>query len=328
MKDHETPLKLVRQWSRTLPGCYDTLDSLRDMKSGGEASWPDFCTLPINAAYSFLTLAGIPPYKASELTACWLWRQSKIIYHFNPELTVSLAEQATQTDDTDILPAELLLHPPYPIIYVKCPKLVKDTDGFFYWVDYDMNHSSIELRIQWVSSSMDKSFAQVLHLLPGQTIRDCVQDTVDRINENFEGQMTAEDKPISEAMESFFCALQLILYLVSEGAEIKKPASEKKPVKKRSISDTISEVKDYPVGIRIGAALKKARIVYEQERRSEGSGGTKRPHSRRGHWHHYWAGPRDGERRLILKWTAPTFIHAETKDDSIVVHPVRGEKNK
>ena len=32
-----------------------------------------------------------------------------------------------------------------------------------------------------------------------------------------------------------------------------------------------------------------------------------RPHTRRGHWHHYWTGTKDN-RKLILKWTAPIFV--------------------
>ena len=34
------------------------------------------------------------------------------------------------------------------------------------------------------------------------------------------------------------------------------------------------------------------------------------------HWHHYWTGSRsDNSRKLILKWTAPTFVGSA--DDTI-----------
>ncbi|WP_295617345.1 hypothetical protein [uncultured Intestinimonas sp.] len=52
-------------------------------------------------------------------------------------------------------------------------------------------------------------------------------------------------------------------------------------------------------------------------------GTVKRSHTRRGHWHHYWTGPRDGERALILKWTAPTVIHPEDREDNVTLYPVR-----
>ena len=69
----------------------------------------------------------------------------------------------------------------------------------------------------------------------------------------------------------------------------------------------------------------RARAEAEGDSGGEATpGGKKRPHSRRGHWHHYWAGPQD-DRRLILKWTAPTYIHADDMppDGETVIYPVR-----
>ena len=147
MKDKDTPLKLVRLWPKMLPGCYETLDYLKDAKPEGQVDWPAYCELPINAAFTYLVQTGesenIAAAGAPELTACYLWRNNKIIFAFDPDLTTTLAEQAKETEETDILPADLLLHPPYPIIYVKAPGLVEDIDGFFYWVDYDTNHGTI-----------------------------------------------------------------------------------------------------------------------------------------------------------------------------------------
>ncbi len=57
-----------------------------------------------------------------------------------------------------------------------------------------------------------------------------------------------------------------------------------------------------------------------------GGGGVecspKRPHARRGHWHNYWTGPRSGERKLVLRWVEPMFIHGGEFDE-VTVHPVK-----
>lgn len=91
----------------------------------------------------------------------------------------------------------------------------------------------------------------------------------------------------------------------------------------RRILDKAGEVRGLDVGIRVGAALRKARRRYEGTE-NPGTGARKRAHTRRGHWHHYWTGPKNGERKLILKWTAPTFIHPEDgTDDGVVVFPVK-----
>ena len=41
-------------------------------------------------------------------------------------------------DDAEVLPVELLMHPPYHIFYVK---------AFFYWLDYDITEMRILLAL-------------------------------------------------------------------------------------------------------------------------------------------------------------------------------------
>lgn len=112
---------------------------------------------------------------------------------------------------------------------------------------------------------------------------------------------------------AFLIALQFILYLASENADIQDiPQSQPpRPRKKRGqILDKASEVKEKATGVRIGNAIRKIKLPSHSS--SQGGTGAKvRPHSRRGHWHHYWTGPRDGDRRLVLKWTGPRpyFFH-------------------
>ena len=120
-------------------------------------------------------------------------------------------------------------------------------------------------------------------------------------------------------------ALQFILYLASENADVQDvpQATSKARKKPGQILDKASEVKEKAVGVRIGNTIRKAKSASHPS--SQGGTGTKVcPHSRRGHWHHYWTGPRDGDRKLILKWIAPTFIHVgEFKNDTVVIHPVK-----
>ena len=61
-------------------------------------------------------------------------------------------------------------------------------------------------------------------------------------------------------------------------------------------------------------------------RSSDNKGGTpKSPHSRRGHWHHFWTGAKNSDdRKLILKWIAPTFINKNLSTDSVQLNIVEG----
>lgn len=53
-----------------------------------------------------------------------------------------------------------------------------------------------------------------------------------------------------------------------------------------------------------------------------------RPHMRRGHWHHFWTGPKNDEtnRKLVLKWLSPMMISVDTEDvneNPVVIHEVK-----
>ena len=65
-------------------------------------------------------------------------------------------------DDAEVLPVELLMHPPYHIFYVKAR--VDDADGFFYWLDYDIT----EMRILWLFQS------QTMLIMPEKSIKECI----------------------------------------------------------------------------------------------------------------------------------------------------------
>ena len=65
----------------------------------------------------------------------------------------------------------------------------------------------------------------------------------------------------------------------------------------------------------------------EQQHRT-GESFSPRPHMRRAHYHHFWTGPHDGERKLIVRWLPP--IPVNWKDDTelpTVIHLVTSKKD-
>ena len=108
-----------------------------------------------------------------------------------------------------------------------------------------------------------------------------------------------------------------VAYLCSANADIVAVYKPKKE-KRRNNAKKRSQATWHEVGYRIGAELRNyMRVKYE---RGEKTGRTVRPHMRRAHWHHYWIGPRNGERRLVLKWVAPTMVGVGI--DSATLHKV------
>ena len=67
--------------------------------------------------------------------------------------------------------------------------------------------------------------------------------------------------------------------------------------------------------------------VSASVRRSRhGSHTAKRPHMRRGHWHHFWTGPMDSaqDRKLVLKWLPPIFVGSSQDGEMpVTLHKVK-----
>ena len=103
--------------------------------------------------------------------------------------------------------------------------------------------------------------------------------------------------------------LQLLLYLCSEEPDM--PAVEH-PSTRRTLSGGVRSPESprlWDVGVRIGAALRKA--------------ARPRAHIRSAHWTTYWTGPRTGRQTPILRWIPPLPINMDWKKPTpTVVHPV------
>jgi len=112
-----------------------------------------------------------------------------------------------------------------------------------------------------------------------------------------------------------------VAYICSKNADI-VPSYKPNGKLKRNNAKRRSYATWHDVGYRIGSELRAyERVKFE---RKQHQGGTKRPHMRRAHWHHYWTGPRDGDRELVLKWLAPTMVSVSNGDiESATGHRVR-----
>lgn len=336
--DRDTPLRLVRRFERAFPGIYKELDFLQK----GWREMPDYdprCELPIAAAYTWLVeKMQANDMEAAQLaagmTCCYLWQKNPVIYAYDPDLADMLYRQADENDDAQIVPWEIFLRLPYPCVYIKAPGMRDNVDGFFVWVEHDVNSGVLELRMQSLDTDMDKSIPFALHLLPGATLADCLDDTrrVTQFNFREYNDELSVPEHIRQALlqdwtQMILRPLQLVLYLCAANSEIEtrqvprlvRPTSGNGPARPKKECKA-SDVAAFDIGVRIGASIRRAAQYNSPARVSEpGTGSPKRPHSRRGHWHHYWTGPHTGKRELVLKWTPPTFIHADDAGPAPVV---------
>jgi hypothetical protein len=338
LTESRTPLPLVRLWKNQIPECYDTLDDLRNYwLNSGEMSTHPACDIPISAAATWLaTSRGRNQVEmaeqAAELTACYIWRKQKIIYSFDPDLAKELSEQAKDYTYEDDLPVDVLLHPPYPCVYIQCPGFFdRYIDGFFAWIEWDVKRSLLEFRVSFLASTMDRTVSLMLEL-PEPSLGACIASTLE---ESAKRIKIPQPLPNIGEINMLLTALNMYMYLCSDGADIQPNPSQAKITRRSpTVRDKFREVEAQDVGVRIGSVLRKSKAAQAnpepETRPHNGSHASKRPHTRRGHWHHYWTGPRDkpADRKLILKWTHPMLVAGSLNPDGgvITVFPVKNSK--
>lgn len=263
----------------------------------------------------------------------YLWDKYRQVYIFDKDLLDALWEQVTQTSETDVLPNELLARMPYPSIYIKFAntngvayydKDYNAIDGFLATMDYSSKHKVPYLRLTVIYENNLPKIDGIL-LFPDKTIGECISDTMKYIGKADVAELAAKSVNNSLTM----LAIQCLLYIQAANADIQSRPSAKKKAKKQK-AKAPKQIKVHDVGVKVGKTLRvgssnKQAVTKEYAKSDQSS--PKSPHIRRGHWHHYWKGAHDSdERKLILKWTAPTFVNSESSGGG-TIHPVKSPTN-
>lgn len=139
------------------------------------------------------------------------------------------------------------------------------------------------------------------------------------------------DKDASDDAKRFVKRfMNLILYLSQPKVDVIYKKSEKKERKGKSLSNSMPKnfysvaYDTNEVGCRLGSAIRNYRVVYEKSNKNNSSDVKRvvKPHSRCGHFHHYWTGK--GRTDLIVKYVEPTFVLGGNKQ--AVIHSVKEDK--
>jgi hypothetical protein len=117
--------------------------------------------------------------------------------------------------------------------------------------------------------------------------------------------------------------LALVLYLCSDEPEVddrEHPGEQPgRPMPKRTKSGwrlfPPKKPRVWTVGGRLGEAIRRGRSDQAEDTADRRG---PRPHLRRAHWHGFWTGARDGERKFRYKWLPPIAVAAwgGTDDDA------------
>lgn len=269
----------------------------------------------------------------------YTWRIHKQIYRFHVEMEKLLYDQ---NDDMDT-PIKIFENLPYDCLYIETNNISykeKSILGFFVKrtdATVNLNGSiTYEICVVYEDLSFDSVAIRYDDDINSDTgIYGALMNTMLKemrlVNTQTNEALSYEDKDVLEYAKgamldvynnSFYSILpkiiQLVLYICAENKEIEENPEQKmitrKPTNKQFIKDKYREVQIWDCGNKIS---EKIRTFLISEKKSDSlhgevgiSGGTKAPHSRKGHWHHFWTGKMNtDERKLILKWVAPTFVN-------------------
>ena len=330
--DNLPPFSLLKEVSKKSPGVWDILDD-----ASKNTEWDERCLVPIG-----LSLALFPDYErvsfakkssmllqALKFSALAPWRLDKEVFEFSEELQSLLFEQAEE-DDMDI-PGEILGHLPYRAFYVRfASPICNSLDGFFVHYEWDVQRGG-ELALRFLFLSTDLKIGGIEIKLSAKSLSENFRIIQEISDKNFEkmADKTVNDVPatILPSQSLIKKALELVLYICSQNADITaSPKQYTYKPKKGKIEDRYAEVKTWDVGVRLAPKIRLSKATERKESGDEHkSHASPRTHMRRGHWHHYWTGPKSGERKLILKWTAPMLIGCVDENSPAVIHRVNVE---
>ncbi len=342
-KEIYLPLFILKKISEQYPKAWEQMAMFHSENGSPElGSWPEWCYAPMSAALAVASkgygLDKLPidirmgmTSVAQAIFALAPWRLSKEVYVIDEDLKDLLFEQDGELD----VPDEILLQLPYPCFYVELPNTYYRTDkihGFFVTLEYDVTNGDKELKPVFLTNDGD-IFSYSIHI-GAKTIEESVDMLDKQALENTNGDKELKRLALKAMQDSaetkIFLKqiLQVILYILAQNAEI-APNSEQSFITKRgkTVKDKYSEIRKWDVGVRIGAAIRqqKTKERSRQKEYKESEHQSPRPHMRRGHWHHFWTGPKaqPEERKLILKWLSPMAIAANPEDMPITFHEVK-----
>jgi hypothetical protein len=322
---HEQPLRILRELQQEVPKCWEQVDFLREDKD----TWPPWCYLPIAAAIAIVThgatadelladavLRNRADNLGTTLAALAAWRVTQGVWDFDPELYQALWETPMEGK----LPVELLFRLPEwaPYICLRGATVGgSPIAGVFVRLEPAGGADPPELRLALVPEAEP---APLLHLslhLDGATVGECLGHAAD-----LAVRCAAPYLPLQDLAEMRSAwqqqlplvqhILSLVLYLCSGEPDLTRRLPPAPATYRKRVLRAPSQVTVWPVGLRIGAALRAA--ARSQASGSDASAGSSvRPHIRRAHWHCYWTGTRTHERpgeRLELRWIAPVPVGA------------------
>ena len=313
---------------------------ITDKGRDGLPDWPTWCFLPMAGSYAVISAElGVNqialPYigDVARHSALLAWRVTQGIYRFDPAVYDAVRDTPVSGD----VPHEVLYRLPEWCIYIETPDMMfsdGQLHGVFVHLEHDVNTGRPELRL--LLDHETRLIPTPLHLGAWTLLEslNLMASEVGRqaVSRGLEPMTNSEVNELKKVVEPI---LSLVLYVCSQASDIgdegRKPVHPQPTKTKRGVQYFAPDKPmTWNVGVRLGAAIRRA--YQAQETQAEGSNSGPRPHIRRAHWHGFRSGPRlkpDGSeipatmRPFELKWLPPIPVNLSDEDLPAVVRIVK-----
>lgn len=269
---------------------------------------------------------------AGLIQAIALWRECRVVYSYDAALADMLMGQ-----DVPEVPCEALRHLPQWCI------CITDFDASGKYVALYAYLDGDELVLIWQTPS-GRYCEDILTLAPGADVRQAMRISNRKAMSLLSGtripsysgdmynygarrgvQDGPEYRPRRIDAERMTRGINLLLYLCADNAETRcvtsRPPRVPTPDKPADVPPPV-KITSYQVGIRIGAAIRKAVQADAANSAAPGHHASPAPHVRRAHYATYWTGP--GRKIPVVRWIQPVLVGLKQADQTIstVIRPV------
>lgn len=314
------PRQIIRDIGRKWPKAWQQVKLIRAEK-GKTVNWHDWCYIPIAAGVAIATQGGpineqCYDAKLSPAVIAAAWRVGQGVYRFDPTLYYTLLNQPLEGN----LPCDVLKRLPEYCVYIETYNIDFCTIpvvGFWAHLESDPQNQRTELRFVFMCKD-GRNMPIAIHLGDWP-----LEEGVRRAQIEARKELPEDCVLYTDYIGDLAPLLQLVLYLCADNADmppVRHPASRARP---SGMIDAPKEPKVWIVGARIGAEIRKFRSkTIRSNENSYGTHTSPRPHLRAAHWHHFWTGPKNGDRNLILKWLPPIPVCMNDQEGPVVIHKV------
>lgn len=318
------PLESVLAMGKKYPHLWDNIAYIVAGEYDDSMEWDrELCYCPIEVVQTAIKAESTgDAYKRDSSFAAALaaWRRGKYIYSFDDYLIGELLDSATDTT----IPLDILYRLPAQCVYIELSKypIPGYSTGFFVHIECDALTGGRELRLHFINHNGELINQSIVHLIPGGTINDGIDEAITVALKHAPEQpeiLEQIHKGFDQMRDISVKAMQFVLYICAENAEIAEDRAQKKIYRKRNkVLDKIEEIRKWDVGVKTGKILRSLESpakrgiypVYTDRNAEDGGGSPKRTHLRRAHWHHFWIGS-GSDRQLILRWVSSTVINPD-----------------